>query len=455
MKARVNINNIAYDQGIYPRFSTDTDRIKYFFELLECGVHFPPLKVVKHDNLYVLLDGNHRLGAYRLADFPKVEVELMEIEKQHWRLAAARFNNLSSKPLQRDEIKNTILKAWEVDGIRDAREIAHHLGCTEQYARRVLKNVIQKTKKERNYNIKELRDQGFSIRETADKLGIPKSTVCDIENRVSENEPVSFSDTSDNSGPYSLEGRPVGEMRWNVFNNLLWLNYQEGFDDWVVSDIKKINTWIKPIHELPLRAAFLINCGLEVSQIAQKTGKSNVWVRSIAAALMAIYHWNKHPDGEKSPRQIADIFKIKEIEVDLLHGFSSTYKSVVPARALLYVWLRQNMPPHRDKAITDIYRLETIYFYCLERNKTLPWEPALDNPPLDEIPEDIEQQFRETIEFFQGLCMMTEARLFRKEKILKRMLFLFNMFQVKSNEFHDLLNRESKGVLQSKENPGR
>jgi hypothetical protein len=132
------VNKIIQDQGIYPRFNTDTERVDLFSELLDCGTNLGSVKVVRDDGFYVLLDGNHRLEAFRLQGRKKISAHIMHIEKRHWRLAAARFNNVSSKPLTRKELQKTIRDAWEIDGIRDTHEIGHELGCSESYVSGVL-----------------------------------------------------------------------------------------------------------------------------------------------------------------------------------------------------------------------------------------------------------------------------------------------------------------------------
>ncbi|MFZ2632168.1 MAG: hypothetical protein WA017_04670, partial [Desulfosalsimonadaceae bacterium] len=53
------IKNIKTDPLYYPRFQPDLERIKEFVEAMECGEHFPPIKVAKDETkgFYMLLDG--------------------------------------------------------------------------------------------------------------------------------------------------------------------------------------------------------------------------------------------------------------------------------------------------------------------------------------------------------------------------------------------------------------
>ena len=145
----VSLNKITQDQGIYPRFNTDYVRVYLFTELMELGEKFPPVKVVKNGDFYVLLDGNHRLEARKRLCKEKIAADVFDIPERLWRLAAARFNGKSSMPLKGDELKRVIENAWEIDGIRDTYEIAHELGCTDRYVRKVLKPIRDKERQGR------------------------------------------------------------------------------------------------------------------------------------------------------------------------------------------------------------------------------------------------------------------------------------------------------------------
>ena len=184
----IAIKKVVQDQGIYPRFNTDIERIRLFAELLDCDTRFPPIKVVRENGFFVLLDGQHRLEAHRQAGKEKIPCEVWRIKKEHRRLAAARFNHMSSKPLTAKELQKTIRDAWEIDEIREANEIATQLNCSVQYVRRVLQGVKQAEKKNVEDEIIKLSGKGLSEREITKEIGKPKSTV----HRVVQKETVSF-----------------------------------------------------------------------------------------------------------------------------------------------------------------------------------------------------------------------------------------------------------------------
>ncbi|MDL1978044.1 MAG: ParB N-terminal domain-containing protein [Deltaproteobacteria bacterium] len=187
----IAIKKVVQDQGIYPRFNTDIERIRLFAELLDCDTRFPPIKVVRENGFFVLLDGQHRLEAHRQAGKERIPCEVWKIKKEHRRLAAARFNHMSSKPLTAKELQKTIRDAWEIDEIREANEIATHLNCSVQYVRRVLQGVKQAEKEQVNHKIVEMKEEGLSERQIAEKVARSNATV----HRVLQKETVSFRST--------------------------------------------------------------------------------------------------------------------------------------------------------------------------------------------------------------------------------------------------------------------
>jgi hypothetical protein len=191
----IAIKKVVQDQGIYPRFNTDIERIRLFAELLDCDTRFPPIKVVRENGFFVLLDGQHRLEAHRQAGKERIPCEVWKIKKEHRRLAAARFNHMSSKPLTAKELQKTIRDAWEIDEIREANEIATHLNCSVRYVRRVLQSVRQREKEKVKKEIVKLSREGVSVRDIGKTLQIAKSTVSDTVNTVSENGTVPFRST--------------------------------------------------------------------------------------------------------------------------------------------------------------------------------------------------------------------------------------------------------------------
>ena len=198
----IPLDKIVQDKDIYPRSDVDSDRVNLFSELLECETKFPPLKVVKENGLYILLDGFHRMEAYKRTGRESIEVELWDVPRCHARMASARFNNNSSKPLNTGELQQVIRDAYQKDGIKDTDEIAREVACSERYVRRILQPVRDKERKKLEDKIKKMKDDGASQREIAKKVGVSKTTVLEMEknNKVVGNGTVPFPTLPEDSG---------------------------------------------------------------------------------------------------------------------------------------------------------------------------------------------------------------------------------------------------------------
>ena len=117
MGEAINIpaEKIVFDKSIYPRFEVDPERIQFFVELLENDAELDPIRVVKHDGSYVLIEGKHRLDAHKICGIYEIPGIVEKIERKLWRLYAAKYNVRTSKPLSRDELKSVIKNVYEIE----------------------------------------------------------------------------------------------------------------------------------------------------------------------------------------------------------------------------------------------------------------------------------------------------------------------------------------------------
>jgi len=65
------IQDIVIDETIYPRTGFDPDIVERYREAMAAGAIFPPLAITTDGRL---LDGRHRLEAYKLIGMDEVEV---------------------------------------------------------------------------------------------------------------------------------------------------------------------------------------------------------------------------------------------------------------------------------------------------------------------------------------------------------------------------------------------
>jgi hypothetical protein len=84
MIVKVSVNKIIIPQGLLPRvFGTKEEVIEQYKEAMEMGSEFPPVKLwQKSKDEYWLIDGAHRLIAWKRLGKEFIEAEIVEIENE-------------------------------------------------------------------------------------------------------------------------------------------------------------------------------------------------------------------------------------------------------------------------------------------------------------------------------------------------------------------------------------
>ena len=223
MGEAINIptDKIIFDKSIYPRFEVDPERIQFFVELLENEGELDPIRVVKHDGSYVLIEGKHRCDAHKICGIYEIPGIVEKIERKLWRLYAAKYNVRTAKPLSGDELKSVIAKVYEIDGIKKSSVIAENLSCTVQYVNKVLRSAKEEERQRKIARARELEAEGLYTRvEIAEKLSeefderIARPTLVGwlASEPGVENETVSISTQKvTNSTPEALSEQPFSQ----------------------------------------------------------------------------------------------------------------------------------------------------------------------------------------------------------------------------------------------------
>ncbi|MBW2569224.1 MAG: ParB N-terminal domain-containing protein [Deltaproteobacteria bacterium] len=475
------VNKVMHNQGIYPRFRTDPDRIRLFAEQIECGAHFPPIKVVQHDGFCVLLDGCHRLEAYKQLEKPKIPVEVWKIEQKHWRLAAARFNNISSKPLSRQELQKTICDAWEIDGLRDIHEIAHELNCSERYVRKILKPDRDAEKEKLKEEIALLKTAGLSEREIARKVNKPRTTVQNIaltlkqknkgdtSKKVAENGTVPKPATTKNSeNPHktknpaleSVVGYGYRHKPDETANN----DYSLKEPCSIIPELEKLDqkkvvrngtsartdqSCLTPSEKQALRAMELAGAEWNVEQIAKRIDRTEQFVRNVAASVIALFQnqSSKHPLAGRSHEEIAERLDMDTSVVEFIDEIVTHLPGVIPERKNIWWWLRENFPKYRSGAVErgsliDIVRYETICWKAIADNMLPSWEEKKEQmKPLEELPQDIEERFLNYMDLVDKLIDIATKGGFKADKVTQAVLQRCNMVVTIQNKLRRKLGQ--------------
>jgi len=176
--AEVDIDKIIVEQGLYPRENTDWDAVDIYTTAVEEGDVFPPIIVVRKggDGTYLLVDGNHRYWAHKRAGVKKIWIEIWDIPEHLIEYVATICNvkgrGKQGKDLKGSEKKKEIIKAFMKKIVKSIEEIAQDFETSVKYVRNVLSEagLIKKKKQKMKERARELREEGLSYRQIAQKL---------------------------------------------------------------------------------------------------------------------------------------------------------------------------------------------------------------------------------------------------------------------------------------------
>jgi ParB-like chromosome segregation protein Spo0J len=183
MIVEIRIDQIEAPQGLLPRIITGTreEKVQEYAEMIEEGVVFDPIKVWKRGDRYWVVDGMHRLEAHKRLGLETIKAEIIELKDElECRIEAIKANLKHGLPLQKEEkilLAQTLYKL----GV-SIPELKKLFGVVERTLYYWLEPVKQQEKSELKKKALELKEQGMSLREIADRLGVQKSTVEDWVN---------------------------------------------------------------------------------------------------------------------------------------------------------------------------------------------------------------------------------------------------------------------------------
>jgi len=177
-KRLIKISEIIIDESIYPRTSLCMETVERYREAIESGVKLPEI-IITSDNR--LLDGRHRLEAHKLAGIEEVEVFVTESADPD--VDSVICNLKHGRPLAKEEIK-AAARRWY--GKMPVQQIAETLKVTRQTVQNWVADLV-KEKEETREKIREkaleMRAEGLTQEEVAEKLGVPRQTISRWENK--------------------------------------------------------------------------------------------------------------------------------------------------------------------------------------------------------------------------------------------------------------------------------
>jgi ParB-like chromosome segregation protein Spo0J len=196
---QIPIEKIEVIQGLLPRIYTFTveEKIEEYKEAMSEGEQFPPIVVWDRGNgIYWLIDGMHRLLATKRIGKDTIKAEVVELENEvEARILAIEKNMLHGIPLDREE-KKELTRLLYADGIETER-----LRKLFRVSERTIYNWVQGiTRRKKDEELKrqalELRKQGLSQQEVAERLGVNQATISRWETETQSQicEPAKIAD---------------------------------------------------------------------------------------------------------------------------------------------------------------------------------------------------------------------------------------------------------------------
>jgi ParB-like chromosome segregation protein Spo0J len=189
MIVELEIKDLVVPQGLLPRVLTGTvgEKVEEYKEMLEQGVEFDPITVWKRpDGQYWIVDGVHRTEAHKRAGRTTIKAKIVELKDElEYRIEAIKANLKHGLPLQKQE-KVLLAQSLYKLGVQVA-ELKKLFGVAERTLYYWLEPVKEKEKEELKKKALELRKQGLTQEEVAEKLGVSPMTISNWEREGTKN----------------------------------------------------------------------------------------------------------------------------------------------------------------------------------------------------------------------------------------------------------------------------
>jgi len=223
-------------QGLLPRLYTHTieEKVQEYQEAIAEGQEFPPITVWdKGNGIYWLIDGMHRLLASKRLGKETIKAEVMELaDELEARILAIEKNASHGIPLDKEE-KRELARLLYADGV-EIEKLRKLFRVSERTVYNWVEGVKRRAKDEGlRRQALELRRQGLTQEEVAERLGVGRRTISDWE-RGSLAEPEKIADSTKNllnpDGTPTPEGFKAlsefieeheGELRDKPFNDVV------------------------------------------------------------------------------------------------------------------------------------------------------------------------------------------------------------------------------------------
>jgi hypothetical protein len=107
----LRIDEVVFDEGLYPRMQANWFTINKYAKAMKAGATFPPIAVARYNNKYILIDGKHRLEAYKTNKETHLQAEIYEdLDEKQIYIMSVRTNATHGQPLSTADVATVIVR---------------------------------------------------------------------------------------------------------------------------------------------------------------------------------------------------------------------------------------------------------------------------------------------------------------------------------------------------------
>ncbi len=184
----LSIEEIYFDEDIYPRLTKSQTTEEAYKESLEAGATFPPIEVqyvnIDGEREILLLDGYNRWKAHGKAGRDTIEAvfwrdEILDKDKNFTELLlrAAWLNSRHGKRLEESDKKSVARTVREIDPKISQQNIADALGVSQQTVSNYVRDIEARQNAEEQADIYRLNALGWTQEEIGDAIELAQSTI--------------------------------------------------------------------------------------------------------------------------------------------------------------------------------------------------------------------------------------------------------------------------------------
>lgn len=163
---------VVFDRELYPRIEHSIEVIQRYRLNLD---GLPPIVLNKE---HVLVDGFHRLAAYRQEGRSQIPFVTVDVPRDRILVEAVRLNSKHGHSLSETE-KKALAERFRLEGKRQ-EEIAEILGVGQSTVAEWEQKVRGEAHKERNHEVKRLAEEGHTQAEIAEQTGLTQQGISKI-----------------------------------------------------------------------------------------------------------------------------------------------------------------------------------------------------------------------------------------------------------------------------------